>query len=377
MKSNYKKLGTYIRQIDERNVDDIHYELLGVSVDKCFIKSIANTVGTDWRGYKKIRHGQFCYIPDTSRRGDKIGIALQSDYDIALVSQAYTVFEISDTDTLLPEYLNLWFKRAEFDRYARFHSHGSVREIFDWCEMCNVELPIPEIDKQRRIVNAYNTIERSIELKRKINENLEEQMSVLFNNKFEPLSFNEQGGYPLSDIMSFDNGYAFSSADYLTKGKYKIITIGNVGDGYIDTTQVNYLATISEKVRRTALLQIEDIIVSLTGNVGRTAIVKENNLLLNQRVARIVAKDNSLKWFLYCLFRQSTTKTFLETISRGTAQSNLSPVELLKTRINYCKKDMLEFSEIVSPMVKAILVNSNELANLLVLYGAFLTVLSR
>ena len=172
MKSNYEKLGKYIQVVDERNANDIRYEMLGVSVDKCFIKSIANTVGTDWRSYKIIKKGQFCYIPDTSRRGDKIGIALLKECGVALVSQAYTVFKIVNEDRLLPEYLNLWFKRTEFDRYARFHSHGSVREIFDWDEMCNVELPIPEIEEQVKIVNAYNAIEHRIALKRRINDNL-------------------------------------------------------------------------------------------------------------------------------------------------------------------------------------------------------------
>ena len=184
MKSNYKKLAPYIRLVDIRNTSDERYDLLGVSVDKHFIKSIANTIGTDWRTYKVIQKGQFCYIPDTSRRGDKMGIALLTDYDIALVSQAYTVFEIINQEQLLPEYLNLWFKRPEFDRYARFHSHGSVREIFDWEEMCNVELPIPEIEEQRKIVEAYKTIEKRIALKRKINDNLESQARAIFHRYF-------------------------------------------------------------------------------------------------------------------------------------------------------------------------------------------------
>ena len=211
MKSNYKRLAPYIRQIDERNSEDVHYDLLGVSVEKCFIKSIANTVGTDWRGYKKIRRKQFCYIPDTSRRGDKIGIALQSDYDIALVSQAYTVFEIIDTNELLPEYLNLWFKRPEFDRYARFHSHGSVREIFDWDEMCNVELPIPPLAEQQKIVDAYNTIEYRIELKRKINENLELTLSAKFYNTF--FSKEDIERSKLSELIAFGNGKARPTSD--------------------------------------------------------------------------------------------------------------------------------------------------------------------
>ena len=202
-------------------------------------------------------------------------------------------------------------------------------------------------------------------------------MSFLFIKKFEPLSFNCDSKQHLSDIMTFDNGFAFSSSEYLLEGQYKIITIGNVCDGYIDTTNVNHLQTISDKIKRSALLYIGDIIISLTGNVGRTAIVKESNLLLNQRVARIVARDKMYKGFLYCLFRQQSTKTFLETISRGTAQANLSPVELLNTKTNYNHDDMIEFTKIVTPMINAILVNSNEIAVLLIFRRAFLSELSR
>ena len=171
MKLNYKRLGQYIQPVDIRNADDCRYDLLGVSVEKRFIDSIANTVGTDWRTYKIIKKGQFCYIPDTSRRGDKIGIALLSDRDVGLVSAVYTVFEIV-SEELLPEYLMLWFSRPEFDRYARYHSHGSVREIFDWDELCNVELPIPDIEEQQKIIDSYNTIENRISILRKINDNL-------------------------------------------------------------------------------------------------------------------------------------------------------------------------------------------------------------
>lgn len=376
MKSNYKRLGDYIRQVDVRNKDEKVTRLLGVSIDKKFIESIANTIGTDMSVYKIVKHRQFAYGPVTSRNGDKVSIALLSEEE-CIISSSYTVFEITDTKKLLPEYLNLWFKRPEFDRYARFHSHGSAREIFDWEEMCNVELPVPPIEEQEKIVDAYETIEKRIALKKKINENLEAQMSFLFNQKFEPLSFDCDSTQSLSDIMSFDNGFAFSSSDYLPEGQYRIITIGNVGDGYIDTTNVNYLQSIPDRVKKSALLYIGDIIVSLTGNVGRTAIVKENNLLLNQRVARIVAKDNIYKGFLYCLFRQQSTKTFLETISCGTAQANLSPVELLKTKIKYTHDEMIEFTKVVTPMINTVLVNSKELAELLVFRNTFLTVLSR
>ena len=171
MKEGYRLLGDFIRQVDVRNTDGKEENLLGVSVQKMFIPSIANTVGTDFTKYKVVKRGQFTYIPDTSRRGDKIGIALLTDYDEGLVSNIYTVFEVKDENELLPEYLMLWFSRPEFDRYARFKSHGSVREIMDWDEMCKVELPVPSIEKQRSIVKAYNTITDRIKLKRKINDN--------------------------------------------------------------------------------------------------------------------------------------------------------------------------------------------------------------
>ena len=158
MKSNYKQLGQFIRQVDERNTDGKEDNLLGVSVQKMFIPSIANTVGTDFSKYKVVKKGQFTYIPDTSRRGDKIGIALLEDYEEGLVSNVYTVFEIIDQHQLIPEYLMLWFSRPEFDRYARYKSHGSVREIFDWDEMCKVELPVPPYEEQLEIVKDYRTI---------------------------------------------------------------------------------------------------------------------------------------------------------------------------------------------------------------------------
>ena len=192
MKEGYRLLGDFIRQVDVRNTDGKEENLLGVSVQKMFIPSIANTVGTDFTKYKVVKRGQFTYIPDTSRRGDKIGIALLTDYGEGLVSNIYTVFEVKDENELLPEYLMLWFSRPEFDRYARFKSHGSVREIMDWDEMCKVKLPVPSIEKQRSIVKAYNTITDRIELKRKINDNLAETANALFCKMFFSTSIAEK-----------------------------------------------------------------------------------------------------------------------------------------------------------------------------------------
>ena len=211
MKEGYRLLGDFIRQVDVRNTDGKEENLLGVSVQKMFIPSIANTVGTDFTKYKVVKRGQFTYIPDTSRRGDKIGIALLTDYGEGLVSNIYTVFEVKDENELLPEYLMLWFSRPEFDRYARFKSHGSVREIMDWDEMCKVKLPVPSIEKQRSIVKAYNTITDRIELKRKINDNLEAVLTASHSKMFFSKDTSEHS--KLGELMTFGNGKSRPKTD--------------------------------------------------------------------------------------------------------------------------------------------------------------------
>ena len=163
-KEKYQRLGDYIREVDVRNRELKVTNLPGLRVSKEFMPSIANTIGTDMSTYKIVRKGQFAYDPVTSRNGDKVSIALLANEDNAIISQAYTVFEVKDTNDLLPKYLMMWFRRPEFDRYARFHSHGSAREIFDWSEMCDVMLPIPSIERQREIVAEYETLSKRIHL---------------------------------------------------------------------------------------------------------------------------------------------------------------------------------------------------------------------
>lgn len=182
MKADYKVLGDYIRLVDQRNRDLSVTNLLGVSIEKRFIPSIANIVGTDLSSYKIVRTGQFAYGPVTSRNGEKISIAYL-DGDDCIISSSYTVFEVMKKDELDSEYLMLWFSRPEFDRYARYKSHGSVREIFDWNEMCMVELPVPAIEEQRKIVKAYKAITDRIALKKQINDNLEAQAQAVLQDK--------------------------------------------------------------------------------------------------------------------------------------------------------------------------------------------------
>ncbi len=184
MRLNYKRLGEYIQPVEGRNSDLRDIPLMGLSINKVFISSIANTVGTNMATYRIIKRNQFGYGPVTSRNGEKITIALFDDYDEAMISQAYVPFEVTDTEKLLPEYLMMWFRRPEFDRYARFKSHGSAREIFSWDEMQEVMLPIPHIDKQREIVKEYNTIQNRIKLNEQLIQKLEETAQTIYREWF-------------------------------------------------------------------------------------------------------------------------------------------------------------------------------------------------
>ena len=181
---DYKRLGDYIREVNVRNRELEVTNLLGVSISKEFMPSIANTIGTDMSTYKIVKRGQFAYGPVTSRNGDKVSIALLDGHDDAIISQAYTVFEIIDQESLLPKYLMMWFRRPEFDRYARFHSHGSAREVFDWEELCDVMLPIPSITRQREIVAEYETLTHRIRLNEQMIQHLEDTAQALYRKMF-------------------------------------------------------------------------------------------------------------------------------------------------------------------------------------------------
>ena len=168
------RLGPYIRQTEERNVDSANHNLLGISVNKVFIPSRANREDLNVSNCKLIKDGQFGYVTVTSRNGGKISIALHTGDD-GIISSTYVAFEVIDKNVLLPEYLYLWFSRPEFDRYARYHSWGSARETFDWSDMCDVELPIPSIEEQKSIVAIHHVLET----RKRINERLKETIRPL------------------------------------------------------------------------------------------------------------------------------------------------------------------------------------------------------
>lgn len=157
------KLGLYIEQLDERNVNDFYGEdsVVGLSTQKKIIRTKADLEGVKLTSYKLFRPGTFAYVPDTSRRGDNISLAYNSSVETFLVSSISVVFRVSRTDLLNPAYLFMYFNRPEFDRYARFNSWGSTREPFSWSEMCDIELSLPPIEVQNRFAYVYNSMQEN------------------------------------------------------------------------------------------------------------------------------------------------------------------------------------------------------------------------
>ena len=356
MKTEYRKLGEYIRLVDVRNTDLKVNHLLGVSVEKCFIESIANTIGTDFSKYKIVKKRQFTYIPDTSRRGDKIGIALLTDYDEGLVSNIYTVFEVIDTSKLLPEYLMLWFSRPEFDRYARYKSHGSVREIFDWEEMCRVELPVPAIEKQQKIVDAYNAISKRIQIKQKINENLEKTAQCLFekyvvsNTEFE---FSEA----LDDNIEYTNGLPLQ--EYRPESNelyYPVLKIRELTQGYCD----NNSELCSQKIPKYAIITKGDLIFSWSGTL-QVNFWYDVDAGLNQHLFKVSSTKYPL-WFCYLW-----TKYYLLSFQRiaknkGTTFGHIKREDLHNSKIKVI--DFTKYSNMFSVIIEQKYQNGVEIRKL-------------
>lgn len=337
MKEGYRLLGDFIQPVDERNRDLRVDYLLGVSISKQFIPSIANIVGTDLSNYKIIRTGQFAYGPVTSRNGEKISIALLRDKD-CIISSSYTVFEVVNKNELDPEYLMLWFSRPEFDRYARYMSHGSVREIFDWDELCKVELPVPSIDKQRSIVRAYQTITERIELKRRLNDNLVAvgTASIQKNvGRGALINLTEAE----MDSLTFPEDFKIKTVSEFCAETKSGSTPSRTNNEYWENGTISWVK--SGEVHNNITLQTEESITPLGLSESSTKLLPQNTVLMamygvtagevgylaieattNQAICGMICRSKAEAAYLYFSLIQS--QAAISRLSNGGAQDNLS-----------------------------------------------------
>ena len=361
MEKGYKILGNYIQLVDERNKNLAVTKLLGVSISKKFIPSIANIVGTDLSNYKIVRTGQFAYGPVTSRNGEKISIAYLDEED-CIISSSYTVFEVENKEELDPEYLMLWFSRPEFDRYARYKSHGSVREIFDWNELCMVELPVPDIEKQRKIVKAYKTITDRIDLKQKINDNLSAQMRAYFK---EYTANNASITGKLKDYSVMQYGYTETATTEPVGPKFLRIT--DIAQNYIDWNGVPY-CPISEENHKKYVLSEGDVVVARTGaTVGYAKMVGRNipDSVFASFLVRIRPIDDEYRYYFGLAITSSEFLDFVQTNAGGSAQPQANPPLLGEFELSIPNKQSLpEFNTKISSFLGVIESNETEISKL-------------
>lgn len=222
MKSNYDILGNHIRLIDTRNRESITDRVLGINIDKFFMPSVANVIGTDLSKYKLITKGKFACNPMHVGRDERLPVALYDEEEPAIVSPAYFMFEVVDNSILNEDYLMMWFRRPEFDRICWLHTDGSVRGGITWDDICRLELPIPPIENQLEIVNSYKAITERIALKQKINDNLEAQAEAIYN---EMIANNSTNGTmsTLGEISTIKTGKLNSEAAVIN-GIYPFFT---------------------------------------------------------------------------------------------------------------------------------------------------------
>ena len=259
MKSNYEPLGKHIRLVDYRNYEEVTSTVLGISIDKEFMPSVANVIGTDLSRYKLISKGLFACNPMHVGRDERLPIALYEKDSSAIVSPAYFMFEIIDHDTLNEEYLMMWFRRPEFDRECWFMTDGSVRGGITWDDLCRIKLPVPSYTRQCEIVESYRAITNRIALKRAENDNLAAQMRAYFK---EYTANNASITGKLKDYSVMQYGYTETATTEPVGPKFLRIT--DIAHNYIDWNGVPY-CPISEGNHEKYVLSEGDVVVARTG----------------------------------------------------------------------------------------------------------------
>ena len=329
MSANYKKLGEIVELIDERNKDGKVQTLIGVSIDKCFIKSVANTIGTDLTKYQVIRKNDFaCSLMQVSRDG-KIPIACLKDYDEAIMSPAYYIFRIRNTNEVLPDYLAMWFMRTEFDREASYIAVGGVRGSMPWEDFCDMKLPVPDLKEQEKIVNTYNAITKRIQLKQKINENLEKTAQTIYKKMFVEDADKNWKSMKLGELAELSAGGDKPECFSITETEKCNIPIFSNG---IENYGL-YGFTNKPKITK------ESVTVSARGTIGFPCLRLEPYFPIIRLVS--VTPNETYTDAIYLYYYLKNTNI----VSSGTTQQQLTVPEFRETKIVVPNRNTLdEFS---------------------------------
>lgn len=368
MRLNYKRLGDYIREVDVRNKGLKVSNLLGLTINKQFIPSVANTIGTDMENYKIIRKNQFACSTMQVRRDGKMPVALLQDIDEAIISQAYPVFEVTNKDKLLPDYLMMWFSRSEFDREACFHAVGGVRGSLEWEDFLNFVFPVPYIDKQREIVAEYNAVQKRIDLNNQLIKKLEETAQAVYKEWFVDFEFPDDNGKPYKSNggemewceelgKEMPKGWEMKAFKEIIeifiskRGKSKsimnlqpysigfnipVISAMNISNRKIvKSDTIPYISEEEYNEWMGDKLQIDDVLLTSEAPLGETYYISINpKLAISQRLFGLrTIKDKISGWYLFHWLNTSLAKQELEGRASGTTVFGIRLSELKEVRL--------------------------------------------
>ncbi len=368
------KLGDLVEQYDEINLSgefaDID-DLQGINSNKYFQECKSNKNDIDLYRYRICRHGMFSYNRATSRNGEKISIALRTGGD-CIVSPSYYCFRVKDEEVLCPEYLDIWFKRPVFDRYARFNSWGSATEFFTFDDFCATEIMLPPISEQRKIVHDYQVITNRIELLRKIIVNTDSQMRDFAKVWVQNNSGEES---KLSDCCSMEYGYTESAVSDDVGPKFLRIT--DISDILVDWNTVPY-CPISDKDFEKYKLQQGDVVVARTGATSGAATMiwkKAPDAVFASFLVRIKANDKDYQPFISLAVTSADFYGFVQAnaMAAGSAQPQANPPLLGQYMVSLPSKESVShFNEKVSVFLDYIENCSIEISKLRKMQDLFL-----
>lgn len=368
-RANFKPLSEFIKRVNIKNKDGKVSELKGINIDKFFMPSVANVVGTDLTRYKVVKPKQFACNRMHVGRDYRLPIAVSRFDNNIIVSPAYDVFEIIDTNKLNPEYLMMWFSRSEFDRNCWFYTDTDVRGKLGWDSFCEIELPIPSIEKQNEIVKEYNIVVNRIKLNEQLNQKLEETAQALYKHWFVDFEFpagichlerSREVSLKDPNAIDYSKGYKFSGGEmiyneeldkeipvgwgvklikdfcldmksggtpsrtnyeYWNKQDIPWLKTGEIKNNIILNTE-EYISDEGLKNSSAKLLPVNTVLMSMYGaNAGEVGLLKIESTT-NQACCGMICKNLSDASFLY--YHLVVNQEFNHSQAIGGAQQNLS-----------------------------------------------------
>lgn len=381
MKSNYEPLGKHIRLVDYRNSEEVTSTVLGISIDKEFMPSVANVIGTDLSRYKLISKGLFACNPMHVGRDERLPIALYEKDNAAIVSPAYFMFEIIDRDVLNEEYLMMWFRRPEFDRECWFMTDGSVRGGITWDDLCRIKLPVPSYARQCEIVESYRAITNRIALKRAENDNLEATVQAVFKSlliDYEGAEYPdfvefEFGKYPSSwDLVDLDSVVdvrdgTHDSPSPTESGKY-LITSRHLLPYAVDRSEAYFISEADfKKANERSKVEYGDILFSMIGTIGIITLITDKEIdfaIKNVGLFR-TSQNPTIRYFILSYLKSKIVENYIASYMAGSTQSYVSLNALRKIPLILPTEDVLQyFEKQVTPLYAKMIENTHEIAKL-------------